>query len=767
MKGLIENMQQVIKLLYIEVNENDARNFYREIEKSSLKIALTIVPDVEEMYVEVKKRAFDIVFSDYHLPKQNGLSFLRDLRSKDIYIPVVFITDYADPQAAVEMMQSGASDFIPKSLLNSDGIEQCIRNSMRYAELESQRKNVELHLKSAEDKLSTVISYTPIIIFSFDKFGEITLAKGSNLGFSDDVIGESIFDVFEGKDEFTNQVKIALAGNKVTQSMSFGNIVYQITCTPRFDEHGELVEVIGIANDITKRAEAEDSLMKAKLLAEQTSKAKQDFIANMSHEIRTPMNAIVGFTGLLEETKLNDVQKDYVHTIKVSGENLLNLINDILDFSKIEAGKLFIEKEGFILHQVLDSIERVLKGKANEKSLDFSIEVAPDVPNFIIGDSNRLYQVLMNLVGNAIKFTEKGFVKIKVEKSWEKEDMFRLKFFVSDSGIGIPKNKLDYIFESFNQVSSGATRKYGGTGLGLAIVKRLVELQKGTVKASSEVGEGSIFEFEVKYKFDTDHQIEKEIENTEIDFSYLKGKNILLAEDNRMNQKFIINIFEKLPAKLFVASDGEEALQMMKERDFDILLLDIQMPNKDGFEVIKELRSAFPEAKNNIPVIAMTAHAFKEERDACLAAGMNDHIAKPIHKDDLFALIYKYLVVKKMEKTSSSKLLNTNYLKDMSEGNDEFVKEMLGIFYEDTPPLIENLKAAVAQQDWKKMVQLAHKYRSPLALLGLKEIEESMKVIEYQAKQENGIDSIKKEFEKALLQSEKVLLEVQNILTDI
>jgi CheY-like chemotaxis protein len=234
-----------------------------------------------------------------------------------------------------------------------------------------------------------------------------------------------------------------------------------------------------------------------------------------------------------------------------------------------------------------------------------------------------------------------------------------------------------------------------------------------------------------------------------------------------MNQKFIINIFEKLPAKLFVASDGEEALQMMKERDFDILLLDIQMPNKDGFEVVKELRSAFPEAKNNIPVIAMTAHAFKEERDACIAAGMNDHIAKPIHKDDLFALIYKYLFGKKMEKTSSSKLLNTNYLKDMSEGNDEFVKEMLGIFYEDTPPLIENLKAAVAQQDWKKMVQLAHKYRSPLALLGLKEIEESMKVIEYKAKQENGIDSIKKEFEKALLQSEKVLLEVQNILTDI
>ncbi|MFZ9954763.1 MAG: response regulator [Flavobacteriales bacterium] len=729
--------------------------------KSSLKVALTIVPDVEEMYLEVKKQSFNIIFSDYHLPGQNGLSFLRNLRSREINIPVVFITDYADPQIAVEMMQSGASDFIPKSLLNSDGIEQCVRNSIRYSELENQRKNAELHLKSAEDKLSTVISFTPIIIFSFDKNGEITLAKGTNLGFSDDIIGESIFDVFEGKKEFTNQAKIALAGNEVTQSMNFGNLVYQITCTPRFDEHGELVEVIGIANDITKRAEAEDSLMKAKILAEQTSKAKQDFIANMSHEIRTPMNAIVGFTGLLEETNLNDVQKDYVHTIKVSGENLLNLINDILDFSKIEAGKLFIEKESFVLHNVLDAIERVLKGKASEKSLDFFIEVAPNVPRYIIGDSNRLYQVLMNLVGNAIKFTDKGFVKIKVEKSWEKEDRFRLKFFVIDSGIGIPKNKLDYIFESFNQVSSGATRKYGGTGLGLSIVKKLVELQKGTVKASSKVGEGSVFEFEIKYKLDLTQQPEKEGEVVNIDFNLLEGKTILLAEDNRMNQKFIINIFEKTPAKLFVASDGEEAIQMMKEKDFDILLLDIQMPNKDGFEVIKELRNTFSSPKKNIPVIAMTAHAFKEERDACIAAGMNEHIAKPIHKDDLFALIYEYLFGKKISNAASPSMLDVNYLKNISEGNDEFVKEMLGIFYEDTPPLIKKLQEAVQEHDYKRIMQLAHKYRSPLALLGLKELEESMKLIEYKAKQENDIEIIREEVNKSVVLTEKVLSEVK------
>lgn len=757
-------MNTVTRLIYIEVNEEDAKNFRREIEKSSLSVALTIVSTIDELFKEVEKNTFDIIFSDYHLPNITGLQFLKKLRTKEVEIPVVFITDYADPQIAVEMMQSGASDFIPKSLLNSDGIEQCVRNSIRYSELESKKKSAELHLKSAEDKLSTVISYTPIIIFSVDKKGEITLAKGSAFGFSDDILGESIFDVFEGKDEFTNQIKIALAGNEVTQSINFGSSVYQITCTPRFDEHGVLEEVIGIANDITKRAEAEDSLMKAKILAEQTSKAKQDFIANMSHEIRTPMNAIVGFTALLAETKLNDIQRDYVETIKVSGENLLNLINDILDFSKIEAGKLFIEKEGFVLKHVLESIERVLKGKANEKSLDFFIEIDENVPQYIVGDSNRLYQVLMNLVGNAIKFTEKGFVKIKVQKSWEKEDRFRLKFFVIDSGIGIPKSKLDYIFDSFNQVSSGATRKYGGTGLGLAIVKRLVELQKGTVKVASEVGVGSTFEFEIKYKLDSDRVEDEPKIQEAIDLSLLSGKHILLAEDNRMNQKFIVNIFEKTNAKLFVASDGEEALQLLKEMKFDILLLDIQMPNKDGFEVIKELRSSFPANKKNIPVIAMTAHAFKEERDACIAAGMNEHIAKPINKDDLFALIFKFLFGKKLSKMSSSELLDTNYLKSMSEGNDEFVLEMLAIFFEDTPPLIDNLSKAVIEKDWKKMTQLAHKYRSPLALLGLKSLEESMRKIEYQAKLEEGIDVVKTEFEFAKEQTNKVLEEVKNKL---
>ncbi len=765
-------MEEKIKILYVEHNEYDIRNFEREIEKSSLHSDLHTVAAVAKAIEATKQKSFDIIFIDYHLKGENGLTLLKSLRNEGVMVPVVVVTNYADPQVAVEMMQSGASDYIPKSLLNADGIEQCIRNSLRFSELEKERRHVESSLKSAEDRLSTVVSFSPLILFTINKNGEFTLAKGRSLGsilpMSEDLIGESIFELFEGKEEFTNQIKIALAGNEVTQAIRFGNEVYQITCTPRSNELGEVIEVIGIANDITKRAEAEESLVKAKLLAEQTSKAKQDFIANMSHEIRTPMNAIVGFTGLLEETRLNEVQRDYVNTIKISGENLLTLINDILDFSKIEAGKLIIEKENFILSNILNSIERVLKGIAIEKNLLFSIHVAPDVPDAMVGDANRLYQVLMNLVGNAIKFTDKGFVKIEVFKSWEKEDRFRLKFLISDSGIGIPKDKHDYVFESFSQVSSGATRKFGGTGLGLAIVKRLVELQKGTVKVNSKLDVGSVFEFEIKYRLSGKiESSKKEEEEGRVDVFLLKGKNILLAEDNRMNQKYIENIFKDTGVNLVIASDGGEALEMLGGKDFDLLLLDIQMPVKDGFEVITEIRKDFPPSKKYIPVIAMTAHAFKEERDACIAAGMNEHIAKPINKEILIRTIYKLLFGKSIEMPESGQMLDISYLKTMSDGNDTFVKEMLTIFVEDTPPLLSSLKAAVETEDWKKISQYAHKYRSPLALLGIKEIETLMKSIEYDAKEQININGINEMFIKSELLSQRVLDEINWKLKDL
>jgi signal transduction histidine kinase/DNA-binding response OmpR family regulator len=745
-------MEQLIKILYVEDNEYDARNFQRELEKSSLSTTLLTVNTIAEALNYAEKKEFDIVFLDYHLPGENGLSLLKTIRNKGFSIPVVIITNYADPQVAVEMMQSGASDYIPKSLLNTEGIEQCIRNSIRYSELEQVRKSVESSLKSAEEKLSTIISHTPVILFSVHPNGELTFAKGRNLGSimpgGDELVGESVFEIFEGHDEFIGQIKIALAGNEVTQSIKFGNTVYQISCTPRMNSSGSLEEIVGIAYDVTKRAEAEESLLKAKLLAEQTSKAKQDFIANMSHEIRTPMNAIVGFTNLLEETVLDEVQRDYVKTIQLSGESLLNLINDILDFSKIEAGKLFIEKEEFVLRDTISSVERVLKGKADEKKLNLIIKVDPEVPVSLLGDPNRLYQVLMNLMSNAIKFTDKGKVSVEVKKMAEKSNKVKLKFIVADTGIGIPKNDYESIFESFSQISSGTTRKYGGTGLGLAIVKRLVELQKGSIKVNSELRQGSTFEFDLEYvigkgKLD---KLEKAFVEA-LDLSVLKGKKVILAEDNRMNQKLIENILASLEMDLKIASNGKEVLELLQKEAADILLLDIQMPIMDGFEVVDHIRKKIQGPITNIPIIAMTAHAFKEEKEACLKAGMNNHIAKPIQKEELLRVMYN-LLIGHVEKTVQP-MIDISYLKSLSEGNDEFVTEMLNIFAEDTPVLMQQMKVAVDKEDWKKVSQLAHKYRSPLALLGIKSIEEIMNSIEYNAKEKTNLSELPKMFSEA------------------
>ena len=754
-------MNKSIKILYVESNEQDARNFQRELGKTVLDTIFFTVRSAADALLMIDNQVFDIVFLDYHLPGENGISLLKVLRSRGI--SVVVVTNYADPKIAVDMMQTGASDYIPKSLLTAVGLEQCVRNSLRYSELERVRDKVESSLKSAEEKLSTIVSNTPVILFSVNPKGEFTFAKGRNLGVfmpeGADLVGESVFDVFDGYDEFIHQMKIALTGNEVTQSLKFGDMVYQISCTPRFNKRGRLDEIVGIAYDVTKRAEAEESLMKAKLLAEQTSKAKQDFIANMSHEIRTPMNAIVGFANLLQDTKLNDVQKDYLQTIKLSGDNLLSLINDILDFSKIEAGKLIIEKEPFVLSETLFSLERVLKGKSEEKKIKLDIRVADDVPTRLIGDANRLYQVLMNLVSNAIKFTDKGKVMVLVEKKEEHENKVKLKFTVSDTGIGIPADQFDAIFDSFSQVSSGTTRKYGGTGLGLAIVRRLIHLQKGTIKVKSELRKGSTFEFEIKYALGKEkHTVESTTLPKEIDAKVFAGKKILLAEDNRMNQKLIQNLLAPFSVQLTIVDNGQAALDILECDPFDLLLLDIQMPIRDGFEVAEHIRKELKGEMAKIPILAMTAHAFKEEKEACFSAGMNEHISKPIQKQELFEVMQRLL---NSNSRAEGVVLDLSYLKSLSEGNNAFVREMLTIFSEDIPELMRQLKIAVDAEDWKRVGQLAHKYRSPLSLLRLHRLEEIMTTMEYMDGEKIQIEEMKMLFKEAQCLTAMALESVQ------
>jgi signal transduction histidine kinase len=375
----------------------------------------------------------------------------------------------------------------------------------------------------------------------------------------------------------------------------------------------------------------------AKEKAEESTKLKEAFLANMSHEIRTPMNAIIGFSDILSKGKLEEKEKEYIRIIKSAGENLLTIINDILDISKIEAGMMTFEEHTFSVKDIFKSLSVMLMGKAKEKSLELVFTCDENVPDSLLGDPTRLTQIIINLAGNAIKFTPKGKIDVHVKVLKNENGNTMLEFSVKDTGIGIPADKLEHIFERFRQAESHITRKYGGTGLGLSIAKQLVELQGGTLSVKSESKIGSTFLFYIPYKKSVEVIHEAEIAGEKFNMEKLSKLNILLVEDNQLNVKLMLSLFSEYNLELQVAENGSIGIEKLREYKFDIVLMDMEMPVMNGYEAATIIRN---EMKSNIPIIAMTAHAMAGEKERCLSLGMNDYISKPINANLLFEKIY-------------------------------------------------------------------------------------------------------------------------------
>lgn len=397
--------------------------------------------------------------------------------------------------------------------------------------------------------------------------------------------------------------------------------------------------------DISERKQAEENLKQAKERAEASEKVKELFLANMSHEIRTPMNAIVGFARILENTELTPEQKESVGAISQSGDNLMVIINDILDFSKIEAGKITLEKTNIDIAGMISSTISMMKPKYDPKNLKVEYVIDPRIPPVIIGDKVRLTQILINLISNAIKFTLKGEVRILVNYVEEDASSTTIQFDIKDSGIGIEKDKLDSIFDSFTQARFDTTRKYGGTGLGLSIVKKLVELQNGTINIKSEINKGSSFSFTLPFlKADIlpDKEEKKESIKIDTDKNLYSGKiKVLLAEDNPINQLLALRVINNWGFEVDIAENGLIAIDKLKNMDYDMVLMDLQMPEMDGYEATSYIRKHLGD-KKNIPIVAMTAHAIKGEIEKCLAVGMNDYISKPFKPEELYARIIHF-----------------------------------------------------------------------------------------------------------------------------
>ena len=404
------------------------------------------------------------------------------------------------------------------------------------------------------------------------------------------------------------------------------------------DEIGKLSS--GFNFMIEQIEQQNNELKTAKNQSDNALKTKERFLANMTHELRTPLTSIVGLSSLLEETELNNVQKDYLENIKHSSDHLLAIINDLLEFSKLGTGKLQLEKSQFSIHKTIERIESSMEFELKNRKLDFITNIEESIPHFVIGDEYRLTQILINLVGNAIKFTPSGSIRIEVKTLTDESNNILVEFAVIDTGIGIIEEKQELIFESFTQESNDTNRKYGGTGLGLAITKQLVEIQDGKIKVISKKGEGSRFIFTIPYQ----KTLTIDSEKYKDQLLLLENSKVLLVDDNPMNLLFAKSMLDKNNFITETCNSGDEALKKLQENDYDIILLDLHMPKMDGYELSRIIRTFGDKHKGNTPIIALTAAATLNEIKKCFDSGMNDYLIKPFKKEELLTKIISLLL---------------------------------------------------------------------------------------------------------------------------
>lgn len=540
-----------------------------------------------------------------------------------------------------------------------------------------------------------------------------------------------------------------------------------------YNDSGEVEGILVAARDVTRQKQIESELVQAKILAESANKAKSEFLANMSHEIRTPMNAIIGLSHLALNKDISPEIRDYLEKIYSSSNSLLSILNDILDLSKLEAGRLTIDYSPFELDGVLDAIRNLFTDRAEQKPLDLIIDVAPDVPHNLVGDALRLQQVLINLLGNAIKFTERGQVALKITVQQIDSSQARLLFCVTDTGIGMSDHDLEKLFQPFSQVDGSITRRFGGTGLGLVISHNLLQLMGSEFSVESSPGVGSSFSFELVLGVSTLSNQYKSVAPVSAQGDagrLLEGSRILVAEDNLINQKVVREFLNLSGVRVEIANNGKETLALLQDGVFDAVLMDVHMPEMDGFEATKLIRNQARFA--DLPVIALTAGVTKEERDKCIASGMNDFIAKPINPKKLMSTLAQWIKPSGATATVEPvpvKLFGVDDLPDfdlrnlllMLGNNQELATRLLFDFMASMENLPSEIDAMIIAGNFISAREQVHKIKGASGNIGALRLYAACEALEVELRQELCSGCAFDAFQEAFKQTMSVIATMQ------